>query len=122
MIGGASGLRLRDTPGLDRTRLLMHGGHTDRDAVTPKWLQAVEVGEWIYLTHAALGAWHGCVGWIGAHRGILILVSGEGDGTQRLLVTARALSELAEKDAAHLLQIPSPMEACARRLAARKGS
>ena len=100
----------------------MHGGHTDRDAVTPKWLQAVEVGEWIYLTHAALGAWHGCVGWIGAHRGILILVSGEGDGTQRLLVTARALSELAEKDAAHLLQIPSPMEACARRLAARKGS
>ncbi len=116
------GLRLREPPGTRRTHLLMHGGHTTRDAVAPKWLQAVEVGDWLYLTQGELGPWHGCVGWIGPHRGLLVLVSGEGDEARRLLVSTRALAELAERDAAHLLQIPSPMEACARRLAGQDGA
>ncbi|MCB1956214.1 MAG: DUF1631 family protein [Rhodocyclaceae bacterium] len=115
-----AGLRLRPVPGCTQARLLMHGGHTARDAVAPKWLQGIEVGDWVYLNHGELGHWHGCVGWIGPHRQLLTLVAG--DGSDLLLVTFRALSELSEKDAAHLLQIPSPMESCARKLSARRAA
>lgn len=114
---GPVGLKLRPVPGLEAARVLMHGGHSARDAVAAKWLQAVEVGDWIFLSQAELGAWHGCVGWIGPRRQILTLVSA--DGKALLLVTLRALAELAEDDAAHLLQIPSPLDYCARHLVAR---
>jgi len=112
----AVGLRLRPVPGIAGARLLMHGGHSARDAVAPKWLQALEVGDWLYVNAAELGAWHGCTGWIGPHGQIAILVAA--DGRDLLLITRRALAELAERDAAHLLQVPSPLEAAARRLVA----
>ena len=108
------GLRLRPVPGIDRVRLLMHGGHSPRDAVAPKWLQSVDIGAWLFLQGEELGRWHGCVGWIGPMRQLLTLVGT--DGESLLLISRRALSEMAENGNAHLLQIPSPLEVSARRL------
>ena len=110
------GLRLRPVPGIEQARLLMHGGHSPREAVAPKWLKSVDVGEWLYLQGDELGRWHGCVGWIGPMRQLLTLVAT--DGESLLLVSRRALSELAESGNAHLLQVPSPLEVAARSLAA----
>ncbi|MCB1906622.1 MAG: DUF1631 family protein [Rhodocyclaceae bacterium] len=110
------GLRLRPVPDIEHARLLMHGGHSPRDAVAPKWLQSVDVGEWLFLQGDEIGRWHGCVGWVGPMRQLLTLVGT--DGVSLLLVSLRALSEMAESGNAHLLKIPSPLDVVARQLVA----
>ena len=106
------GLRLRPISGIANARLLMHGGHVAHEDQPPKWLLALQAGDWLQISTDELGVWHGCCGAIGPQRQIAVLVSAnEGE---RLLVTTRAIAELANHGKAHLLSIPSPLEHAAQ--------
>ena len=111
-------LRLRPVPGLDHARQLMHGGHSVHDQPQPDWLAALQPGDWLQLATTELGSWHGCVGWIGPHRQIATLVTPTGDAL--LLVTLRALAELAARNAARVLEIVSPLELAVQGLMAEQ--
>lgn len=114
------GLRLRPVQGVDSARVLMHGGHVTHEPVPAKWLSHLDDGDWVRITAPELGAWHGCLAGFSPQREVLILVAA--DAAERLLVTRRALASLADEDAAHLLQIPSPLDVAVRSVFAARGT